>query len=210
MPCPYRHVGEPARPKRRGRNAWEWVRDWYDQDIRISERTGWKGPTHDAFTYPFKELDKIFSKEWPQEKLDGMDAGARFKLMQEGFGEANGTYPPADPKGEGGEERPFEAFWPPVKDQTFPGLYAPKDPVGSGGEQRPFRMFWEEAALTEEIQKFQNPMPATTPSGLTSQPGTGGGGGYNTMTELFRAARDVITPKSQPMERSAREASAPS
>lgn len=204
MPCPFRHEGDvepeidPEVP---------WIRRWYERDINISRRVGWSGVLHDAFVYPFKELDHALQQIFPKEKLDGMDAGARMRAVLSEFVRSGGVYPPSDAKGDAGAgvdsvERPFQAFWPPVADKTFPGLYPPMDAMGEGGDQRPHQMFWAESALTEVVKPetgYGTVMPGGTPSGLprTAEGGTMGGGygGYSFMAETFQKMKELISPQ---------------
>lgn len=197
MPCPYQHQGEPEKAPS-PRNPVDWIRDWYLRDVNISRRVGWSGEVHDAFVAPFGEVYRFADKIWPAEK-HSIYAGDVFKEVQVELAKQTGTYPPVDAKGDttgSGLERPFEAFWPPVEDKSFPGLYPPNDPIGPGVNEKVYQMYWEEAALAEVIQPVltgvQNPMPASTPAGY----GDFGSmfGGYYTMTETFQQARDLITP----------------
>lgn len=218
MPCPFQHEGEKEPPRSAPpRGPYAWIKDWYLRDVNISRRVGWEGPTHDAFTFPFRAFDQALSRLVKKEKLDEVDVGWRMQRVLEEFERSRGVLMPRDAKGDvGGEvdspaagsERPYAAFWPPVEDKTFPGLYAPKDPVGSGGDQRPYRMFWAEEALAETLTPevgYGTVMPGGTPSGLPKTPGTGSGiqggyGHYQTMTETFQKMRDLISPKFRQMD----------
>lgn len=179
MPCPMEHEGdqEPERTPKGGPT--DWIREWYLRDINISRRTGWKGEKHDQFV---EWVNKLTGEIFAPEKHPHMDAGTRFRSILQEFNRTGGVYPPSDAKGDSGGpqmrlgERPYEAFWPPVKDRSLPGLYQPKDPIGSGGDQRPYRMYWEESAFTEvagEVMEYGNPMPGGTPSGIPRSPGFG-------------------------------------
>lgn len=170
MPCPYAHfeepdgTGEPRKPLDR-------VIDWYRKDINLSRRVGWEhGPPPQWIQRIYEYVNDLtlFQKGG---QTDAMDMGQRFKAIMEGFSREPGLYPPADPKGEGGAERPFRAFWPPVKD---PALYPPMDAKGSGGKERPYTAFWEEAFTTIlDEQRFGSWMPGRKQFGqvATRDPG---------------------------------------
>lgn len=84
MPCPFHRDSEPPKSPE-PRTPFDWVKDFYLRDINISRRVGWSGPTHDAFTYPFRAADRALQELVPRKRLDGMDAGARvMALLEEG------------------------------------------------------------------------------------------------------------------------------
>ncbi len=203
MPCPFNHAprGDTFVPSPEPRTPLGRAVDWYKRDVNISRRVGWEhGPPPKPIMQIVDQVDKWVNELWPTEKTDGMDVPEKVTAILRTWQSA-GVYPPADPKGEGGEERPYEAFWPPVSDV---GIYAPVDPKGEGDpdRQRPYKAFWEEALTTliDEQVGFGTVMPGRTPSGFQGMPGEQvlpwtGAGGFLRMADTFERARDLISPR---------------